>query len=60
MAKAKKNTAETETSRSIDNQIKEFLKSGGEIEHIETGVSGQLSMAPNKHITLGNKSTAKS
>mgnify|MGYP000725316049 CR=1 FL=1 len=56
MAKAKKAPAAEETSQSIEDQVQAFIKSGGEIEQIETGVSGQLSMAPNKHITLGNKS----
>ena len=54
-AAAKKQAAATETSESIAEQTKAFLKSGGKIQQITAGVSGQKSMAPNKHITLGNK-----
>lgn len=50
----KKQSAAVETSQSIDAQIEAFLKSGGTIEKINTGVSGQQSMAGPKHITLGN------
>lgn len=52
----KKPSAATETSQSIEEQTAAFLKSGGEIEHINTGVSGQESLSGPKHITLGNKS----
>ena len=53
-AKKKQATA-TETSQSIEEQTKAFLKAGGKIEHINAGVSGQQSMAGPKHISLGNK-----
>jgi len=43
-----------ETSESINNQIAAFLKSGGEIQQIAKGVSGQ-SFGPSKQITLGKK-----
>ena len=60
MARAKKAPLEPEvTSESIEDQIQAFIQAGGEIEQIKTGVSGQQSMAPNKHITLGNKSTRR-
>ena len=54
-SKPKKQPAATETSQSIEEQTKAFLESGGKIEQINTGVSGQQSMAGPKHITLGNK-----
>ena len=51
----KKQPAATATSQSIEDQTKAFLESGGKIEQINTGVSGQQSIAGPKHITLGNK-----
>jgi hypothetical protein len=53
-AAKKKQPAATETSLSIEEQTAAFLKSGGAIEAIESGISGQQSMAGPKHITLGN------
>jgi len=53
-AAKKKQPAAVETSLSIEEQTLAFLKSGGEIEQINSGVSGQQSMAGPKHITLGN------
>ncbi len=52
----KKQPAATETSLSIEEQTKAFLESGGEVTKINSGISGQQSMAGPKHITLGNKS----
>jgi hypothetical protein len=43
-----------ETSESINEQIAAFLKSGGEIQQIAKGVSGQT-FTPSKHISLGKK-----
>lgn len=43
-----------ETSESIEAQIAAFLKSGGEIQQIAKGVSGQ-SHTPSRHITIGKK-----
>ncbi|MDE1168917.1 MAG: hypothetical protein PW845_26925 [Pseudomonas sp.] len=43
-----------ETSESINAQIAAFLKSGGEIQQIDKGVSGQT-YTPTKHISLGKK-----
>lgn len=51
----KKQPVAVETSLSIEEQTKAFLESGGEIEQINSGVSGQQSMAGPRHITLGNK-----
>ncbi|MEH6365933.1 MULTISPECIES: hypothetical protein [Pseudomonas] len=43
-----------ETSASIDAQIANFLKAGGEIQQIAKGVSGQVYGA-SKQITIGKK-----
>ena len=51
----KKQPAATETSKSIDDQIKSFLESGGAIEQVKSGVSGQESMIGRKQINLSNK-----
>ena len=51
----KKQSAATKTSRSIDDQIKDFLDGGGSIEHIKSGVSGQQSLLGPKHINLESK-----
>ncbi|BBP81840.1 MULTISPECIES: hypothetical protein [Pseudomonas] len=40
-----------ETSESIAEQVAAFLKSGGEIQKIAKGVSGQG--APSRHIRIG-------
>jgi len=55
-ANSAKSAAPTnETSESIASQVDAFLKSGGEIQKIETGVSGQKDYSGPRHITLGNK-----
>lgn len=54
-AAKKKQPDASETSLSIEEQTAAFLKAGGAIEQIESGISGQQSMAGPKHITLGNK-----
>ena len=51
----KKQPAAVETSASIEEQTRRFLKSGNKIDVIKSGVSGQPSMAVNKQIKLGNK-----
>ncbi|MEH6822961.1 MAG: hypothetical protein V7629_03510 [Motiliproteus sp.] len=51
----KKKAAQTETTLSIQEQTAAFLKAGGEIQVINSGVSGQANLAGPKHITLGNK-----
>ena len=50
----KKQPAAVETSESIAEQTAKFLKSGKEIEVVASGISGQPTLAANKHITLGN------
>ena len=54
----RKQPAAVETSQSIEDQTKEFLKSGNKIDVIQTGISGQPTMAVNRHIKLGNKTVA--
>ncbi len=51
----KKQPALRETSQSIEEQTQAFLEAGGKIQQIDSGVSGQQSMAGPKHISLGNK-----
>jgi len=50
--------AASETSLSIAEQTEAFVKSGGTINEIKSGVSGQQSVAGPKHISLGNKPRA--
>ncbi len=57
-AAKKKQPAAVETSESIEEQTRLFLQSGQKIQVIQSGVSGQQSMAANKHIRLGNKSAS--
>ena len=57
-AAKKKQPAAVETSQSIEEQTRLFLKSGNKIDVIQSGISGQQSMVPNKHIKLGNKTAA--
>ncbi len=47
--------APVETSESIADQVEAFLKSGGKVQEIPRGVSGQPSSAARKHITISNK-----
>ncbi len=55
---SKKQVATT-SSPTIEEQTAAFLKSGGKIDMIPSGVSGQTNMAGPKHINLGNKSAEK-
>ncbi len=57
MAKSEKATPETKQKAqlTIAEETAIFLKSGGKIQQIPTGVSGQVSMSGPKHIKLGNK-----
>lgn len=54
-AARKKEPAAVETSESIAEQTARFLKEGNKIQVIESGISGQPSVASRKHIRLGNK-----
>ncbi len=51
----KKEPDAVETSMSIEEQTKAFLQSGGQVEQVNTGVSGQIGIAGPRHISLGNK-----
>lgn len=42
-------------SNSIEQHIEAFLDSGGTIQKIPNGVSGQVHTSGPKHISLGNK-----
>ena len=42
----------------IEEQTKAFLKGGGKVNHIRTGVSGQQGLAGPRHISLGGKPRA--
>jgi hypothetical protein len=48
--------AGSETSASISEQTAKFLSSGGKVQEIPRGVSGQPGTAARKHITISNKS----
>lgn len=54
-AAKKKQPAAVQTSESIEEQTRLFLKSGNKIDFIKSGVSGQPTMAVSKQIKLGNK-----
>lgn len=58
MASSKKRgqSVPAETSESIAEQTAAFLKSGGKIEEVPRGVSGQTSLAARKHITISSRS----
>ena len=57
MATKKKQPAASETSESIEKQMQEFLARGGQIEKVESGVSGQAQQTGPRHISLGNSRT---
>ncbi len=54
-AAKKKPPAAVETSESIAQQTAAFLKAGKKIDQVDSGISGQPSLAVNKHIKLGNR-----
>ena len=54
-AAKKKPPAAVETSESIAQQTAAFLKAGKKIDQVDSGISGQPSLAVNKHINLGNR-----
>lgn len=57
---AKQRVNASVTHLSIEEQTAAFLKSGGKIQQIPTGVSGQTNLAGPKHITLGKKTAEAS
>lgn len=52
-AAAAKPAPAVETSESIEAQVAAFLNSGGKIQEIAKGVSGQTQ--PSRHITIGKR-----
>ncbi|MFK7829831.1 MAG: hypothetical protein AB8B57_08645 [Congregibacter sp.] len=42
----KKQPAAVETSTSLENKVQAFLKAGGQIEQIKSGISGQVNKKP--------------
>lgn len=54
----KKAPAAVETSESIAEQTKLYLKSGKKIEVVDSGISGQPTLASGKQIKLGNSRRA--
>ncbi|MFT7560111.1 MAG: hypothetical protein ACI93R_002026 [Flavobacteriales bacterium] len=54
-APKKKQPAAVTSSASIAAQTEAFVKAGGKVNQIDSGISGQQSMAGPKHISLGNK-----
>ncbi len=51
---SKKAAAAVETRESIEAQVAAFIKSGGEIEQVARGVSGQV-WTSSRQITIGKK-----
>ena len=56
----KKPPAATETSESIEEMTKHFLKAGGKIQQIEKGVSGQQGYGGQRQISLASNKTKSS
>lgn len=57
-ASKKKQPAAVETSESIEEQTRAFLKSGNKIDVIQSGISGQPSMAVAKSLQTRTKTAA--
>jgi hypothetical protein len=53
----KKQPAAVETSASLESKVKAFLESGGEIEQVKSGVSGQPGMGSPKPRPAESKDT---
>lgn len=54
---SKSNEHTHETRESIAAQTEKFLESGGKIQEIPSGVSGQTTTSGPRHITLGKRKT---
>jgi hypothetical protein len=50
----KRSTSKQAIPLTIAEETAIFLKSGGKIQQIPTGISGQVNLAGPKHIKLGN------
>ncbi len=53
--KAIKDAADDISSENLENQVAQFLASGGKIQEIPLGVSGQVATSGPRHITLGKR-----
>lgn len=53
----KKEPAAVLSSKTIAEQTEAFLKAGGKIEYVKSGVSGQQNLGGPRHITIGSKPT---
>lgn len=47
--------APAETSETIAEQTASFLKTGGKVEQVPRGISGQVGTTGKKHITISTK-----
>ena len=54
---SKGNEIPQETSESLTRQVEKYLASGGKIQEIPQGVSGQVATSGPRHITLGRRKT---
>ena len=50
-----KNDLPQETSASLAAEVEKFLSTGGKIQEIPQGVSGQVATTGPRHITLGRR-----
>ena len=57
-ASKRKQPTSLENRNAIEEQVQAFLASGGEIQQVPKGVSGQTNTSGPKHITLGKKPRA--
>ncbi len=57
VSSANKNNTASTTSASIQQQTEEYLKGGGEINVIKTGISSFNPQKGNKHITITSNKT---
>jgi len=53
--KAIKDAADDISSENLENQVAQFLASGGKIQEIPLGVSGKVATTGPRHITLGKR-----
>ncbi len=56
-SKQAKDQADDISRDSIEDQVTQFLASGGKIQQIPLGVSGQVATSGPRHITLGKRHT---
>lgn len=60
MAGKAKKSASKETHQTIQDQTAAFLKAGGKIQEVATGVTGQKYVTGRRQIVLGKSSTNSS